>query len=122
MVLAQGPTLKCNKKEQEMNESWFQAYVLLAFRIEKALRAISEDSPLVDDYYGPAAWRTQVEAEPPTPAPVLLQTAKDIQRTRCKTTSKRTCVSPLDRQNRASPLYKGHFAKATFLPIQQERH
>ncbi len=61
-----------------MNESWFQAYVLLAFRIDKALRAISEDSPLVDYYYGPAAWRTQVEAEPPIPAPVRLQTADEL--------------------------------------------
>lgn len=61
-----------------MNESWFRAYVLLAFRIDKALRIISEYSPLVDYYYGPAAWRTQVEAEPPNPAPVLLQTADEL--------------------------------------------
>jgi hypothetical protein len=78
MVLAQGPMLTCNKKEQQMNESWFRAYVLLAFRIDKALRIISEYSPLVDYYYDPSAWRTQVAAEPPTPAPVLLQTADEL--------------------------------------------
>lgn len=61
-----------------MNESWFQAYVLLAFRIDKALRAISEYSPLVDYYYAPAAWKTQVEFEPPTPAPALLQAADEL--------------------------------------------
>ena len=61
-----------------MNESWFRAYVLLAFRIDKALRTISEYSPLVDYYYGPAAWRAQVAAEPFTPAPVLLQAADEL--------------------------------------------
>ena len=61
-----------------MDESWFQAYVLLAFRLDKHLRMAAADSLLVDYYYGPAAWKAQVEAEPPTPASVLLQNAEEL--------------------------------------------
>ena len=61
-----------------MNESWFQAYVLLAFRLDKLLRMAAADSLLVDYYYGPVVWKAQVEAEPPTPASVLLQHAEEL--------------------------------------------
>ncbi|QBD82984.1 hypothetical protein EPA93_46295 [Ktedonosporobacter rubrisoli] len=61
-----------------MNDAWFQAYVLLAFRIDKVLRLIAKDSLLVDYYYGPPIWKAQVENEPPTPAPVLLQNAEEL--------------------------------------------
>ncbi len=61
-----------------MNDSWFRDYVLLAFRIDKALRAISEHSPFVDYYYGPPEWKAQVAAEPLTPAPELLHEALDL--------------------------------------------
>lgn len=61
-----------------MDERWFQAYILLAFRLDKILRMTAADSVLVDYYYGPAAWKTQVEAEPPTPASVLLQNAEEL--------------------------------------------
>jgi hypothetical protein len=33
-----------------MNEAWFRDYVLLAFRLDKVLRAVSEQSPFVDYY------------------------------------------------------------------------
>lgn len=61
-----------------MDESWFQAYVLLAFRLDKLLRMAAADSLLVDYYYGPAAWKALVEAEPPTPASVLLQHGEEL--------------------------------------------
>src|SRR5579859_6491698 len=67
-----------NQKEKQMDEAWFQAYVLLAFRLDKLLRMTATDSLLVDYYYGPAAWKTQVETEPPTPASVLLQNAEEL--------------------------------------------
>ena len=31
-----------------MSKTWFRDYVFLAFRIDKALRAVSEHSPFVD--------------------------------------------------------------------------
>lgn len=57
---------------------WFRIYVLLAFRLDKALRAISEHSRFVDYYYGPPEWKAQVAAEPLTPAPELLHQALDL--------------------------------------------
>ncbi len=61
-----------------MNDSWFRDYVLLAFRIDKALRAVSEHSPFVDCYYGPPEWKAQVAAEPIPLAPTLLRQALDL--------------------------------------------
>jgi hypothetical protein len=43
-----------------MNEQWLQAYILLAFRIDKAIRAFSTNSPFVDCYYGPLEWKDTV--------------------------------------------------------------
>ncbi len=54
---------------------FIQAYLFLALRIDKSLRSISPESPLIDYYYGPQEWKAQVEAEPPLPAPQLLQHA-----------------------------------------------
>ena len=61
-----------------MSTVWFRGYILLAFRIDKAVRAVSEESPFVDYYYGPAEWRAQVEAEPLRSAPELLEEAIDL--------------------------------------------
>jgi hypothetical protein len=61
-----------------MSTSWFRAYILLAFRIDKAVRAVSEQSPFVDYYYGPAEWRAQVAAEPVRSAPELLEEATNL--------------------------------------------
>jgi hypothetical protein len=61
-----------------MNASWFRLYVLLAFRLDKALRAISEHSPFVDYYYGPPEWRAEVATEPQRTAPELLHEALDL--------------------------------------------
>lgn len=45
-----------------MNEQWFREYILLAFRMEKAIRKFTE-SRFVDYYYGPPEWKAEVEAE-----------------------------------------------------------
>lgn len=66
------------QKGQAMHDSWFRDYVLLSFRLDKALRAVSEHSPFVDYYYGPPEWRAQVAAEALAPAPELLHQALDL--------------------------------------------
>lgn len=48
-----------------MSEIWLQDYIFLAFRLHKATTT-AYGSPFVEEYWGPAAWRTQVEAEPET--------------------------------------------------------
>jgi hypothetical protein len=45
-----------------MSEIWLQDYIFLAFRLHKATTS-TYGSPFVEEYWGPAAWRTQVEAE-----------------------------------------------------------
>lgn len=45
-----------------MHEQWFREYVLLSFRIDKAIRKFTE-SRFVDYYYGPPAWKAEAEAE-----------------------------------------------------------
>jgi hypothetical protein len=57
-----------------MSEQWFRGYVLLQFRIEKAIRKFTEYR-FVDYYYGPSEWKEQVEVEAETPAIELLRTA-----------------------------------------------
>jgi hypothetical protein len=47
-----------------MNEQWFKEYVLLAFRMDKAIRKFTE-SRFVDYYYGPPEWKAEAEAEMP---------------------------------------------------------
>ncbi len=61
-----------------MDDSWFHAYVLLAFRLDKALRAVSEHSPFVDYYYGPPEWQAQAADEAPMPAVRLLADADNL--------------------------------------------
>ncbi len=46
-----------------MNNQWLQSYIQLAFRIDKAIRAISANSPFVDCYYGPPEWKDMVASE-----------------------------------------------------------
>jgi hypothetical protein len=61
-----------------MNEQWLQAYILLAFRIDKAIRAFSANSPFVDCYYGPPAWKDTVATEGVAPAGELLRSAGQL--------------------------------------------
>ncbi|HEX9132174.1 MAG TPA: hypothetical protein VF844_07770 [Ktedonobacteraceae bacterium] len=57
-----------------MSEQWFQDYVLLQFRIDKAIRKFTEYR-FVDYYYGPPEWKVQVEVEEETPATELVYAA-----------------------------------------------
>jgi len=57
-----------------MNEQWFKDYVLLQFRMGKAIRKYTE-SRFVDYYYGPPEWKALAEAESETPAPDLVRAA-----------------------------------------------
>lgn len=45
-----------------MHDPWFREYVLLAFRIEKAIGKFT-GSRFVDYYYGPPEWKAQTAAE-----------------------------------------------------------
>lgn len=45
-----------------MHEQWFKDYVLLAFRMDKAIRKFT-DSRFVDYYYGPPEWKAEAETE-----------------------------------------------------------
>ncbi len=47
--------------EERTIPPWFQGYVLLAFRIDKALRACAAQSPFVNYYYGPTAWKALID-------------------------------------------------------------
>src|SRR5690242_1630952 len=60
-----------------LNDPWLQAYILLAFRIHKAVQATYGDECLfVESYYGPQTWREQAESEPQaTPADLVRQAA-----------------------------------------------
>ncbi len=57
-----------------MSEQWFKDYVLLQFRIDKAIRKFTE-SRFVDYYYGPPEWKAAVENEAETPASDLVRAA-----------------------------------------------
>ncbi len=57
-----------------MSEQWSREYILLALRIDKAFRHHA-GSWFVDSYYGPAAWKTSVEAESDLPASELVRVA-----------------------------------------------
>src|SRR5581483_8069521 len=57
-----------------MSTQWFQDYVALSFRIDKAIRTFTE-SRFVDYYYGPPEWKLSVEAETETPAAELVRQA-----------------------------------------------
>ena len=57
-----------------MSEQWFQDYVLLQFRMDKAIRKFT-GSRFVDYYYGPPEWKATVEDEAETPAIDLIRAA-----------------------------------------------
>ncbi|HWZ18511.1 MAG TPA: hypothetical protein VNW73_06920 [Ktedonobacteraceae bacterium] len=61
-----------------MNEQWFKEYVLLAFRMDKAIRKFTE-SRFVDYYYGPPEWKAEAEAE--KPADELVRDAMSLEDT-----------------------------------------
>src|SRR5689334_13600470 len=46
----------------DMHERWFRDYVLLAFRLDHAIRAFT-DNRFVDYYYGPPAWKAEAAAD-----------------------------------------------------------
>ncbi|QBD78826.1 hypothetical protein EPA93_23705 [Ktedonosporobacter rubrisoli] len=60
-----------------MDEQWYQNYVLLALRLDKILRSQSAQ-PFVDAYYGPSAWKTQVESEREVPLDNIIKLAADL--------------------------------------------
>jgi hypothetical protein len=55
-----------------MSEQWFRDYVLLQFRMDKAIRKFTEYR-FVDYYYGRPDWKAQVESEEETPATELVR-------------------------------------------------
>jgi len=61
-----------------MNEQWFKEYVLLAFRMDKAIQKFTE-SRFVDYYYGPPEWKAEAEAE--KPADELVRDAMSLEDT-----------------------------------------
>ena len=60
-----------------MSETWLQEYIFLAFRLHKAVETIY-GSPFVEEYWGPPAWREQVEAEPEMTAADLVRQAMTL--------------------------------------------
>jgi hypothetical protein len=57
-----------------MSEIWLRDYIFLAFRLHKATTT-AYGSPFVEEYWGPPAWRIQVEAEPATAGADLVRQA-----------------------------------------------
>jgi hypothetical protein len=57
-----------------MSENWLQKYIFLAFRLHKAVET-AYGSPFVEEYWGPPAWREQVETEPEIAAADLVRQA-----------------------------------------------
>lgn len=53
---------------------WLQEYIFLAFRLHKVVQTIY-GSPFVEEYWGPPAWREQVEKEPEMTAADLVRQA-----------------------------------------------
>ena len=60
-----------------MNNQWLEDYILLALRIDKVMRGLS-DKPYVDYYYGPPELRERVEAEAEMPAGELVEEAQRL--------------------------------------------
>lgn len=58
-----------------MSDQWLEDYILLALRIDKALREFS-DKPFVDYYYGPPDLKKRVEAEVEIPAGELVEASE----------------------------------------------
>src|SRR6266566_1602420 len=60
-----------------MSEIWLQEYIFLAFRLHKAIET-AYGSPFVEEYWGPSAWREQVETEPEMTAADLVRQATTL--------------------------------------------
>ena len=60
-----------------MSEIWLQEYIFLAFRLHKAVETAYR-SPFVEEYWGPSAWREQVETEPEMTAADLVRQATTL--------------------------------------------
>lgn len=60
-----------------MNNRWLEEYLLLALRIDKVMRGLS-DKPYIDYYYGPPELRERVEAEAEMPAVELVEEAQTL--------------------------------------------
>lgn len=60
-----------------MSMQWFKDYVLLQFRMDKAIRKFTQ-SRFVDYYYGPPEWKAAVESEAEMPAPDLVRMAMEL--------------------------------------------
>ncbi|HEY1390127.1 MAG TPA: hypothetical protein VGF38_16440 [Ktedonobacterales bacterium] len=63
-----------------MHEQWFRDYILLAFRMEKAIRKFT-DSRFVDYYYGPPEWKAEAEAETEREPSALVRDAMALEDT-----------------------------------------
>lgn len=61
-----------------MNEQWFREYVLLAFRMDKAIQKFTQ-SRFVDYYYGPPEWKAEAETEAEKPAGELVRDAMALE-------------------------------------------
>ena len=57
-----------------MSEQWFREYVLLAFRMDKAIQNFTE-SRFVDYYYGPPEWKAEAEEEAESSPSALVRDA-----------------------------------------------
>src|SRR6266699_1911995 len=62
------------RRGTHMSEIWLQEYIFLAFRLHKAIET-AYGSPFVEEYWGPSAWREQVETEPERMAADLVRQA-----------------------------------------------
>jgi hypothetical protein len=60
-----------------MSEQWFRDYVMLQFRMDKAIRKFTQ-SRFVDFYYGPSEWKASVEVEGEMPALDLVRAANAL--------------------------------------------
>lgn len=63
-----------------MSKIWLQDYILLAFRIDKAMQN-AQTGQFVEAYYGPSSWKEQVETEAETPAADLVRRAIKLEDT-----------------------------------------
>jgi hypothetical protein len=63
-----------------MNEQWLRGYVLLALRMDRAIRKFT-DSRFVDYYYGPAEWKAEVATEAETSPAELVRDAMALEDT-----------------------------------------
>src|SRR5260370_8417036 len=54
------------EKDKLMSDQWLEDYILLALRIDKALREFS-DKPFLGEYYGPPELTQRAESKMTTP-------------------------------------------------------